>query len=112
MNIQLAPYCEDVSSETHEEGNFYVGTDQQISYIDIQIIELLILLVTGFQLDPKNVKKVFVDSVNYEQSIIWEADFSDNNVINRPAYFSAFVFKNSLYVLNYRLDIYNLSNRG
>ena len=30
MDIQLAPYCDDFITEKQENGQFYVGTDQQI----------------------------------------------------------------------------------
>ena len=38
LDIQLTPYCEDVISETQEEGQFYVGTDHQFLNICIQQI--------------------------------------------------------------------------
>ena len=61
-----------------------------------------------------NAKKIFVDSEYHEKSIIWEVEFDDDYLVDyqRRNFYCSFIYKNSIYVVNFGGKIYNLSNRG
>ena len=44
MEIQPSPYCEKEARKTQEQGQFYVGTDQQMFHIYLRKIKLIILM--------------------------------------------------------------------